>query len=425
MKKFPTAVALAVAALASTTAALAQSTPEFKFSGFGTVGAVHSDNDGADFVGTRFAPNGAGRTRSTSLNPDSKLGVQFDVRFGDRFSGVVQLVSQHQYDNSFTPEVEWANLKYKVSDNLSVRIGRIALPAYVLSESRFVGYSYVPVRPSVDVYTVLPVTSNDGVDFSLRNSFGAANNTFQGFYGVKDTKVPNNAKVKTNHSMGFRNTLELGSLSASVGYLDFDIDLDLPQLAPLFGGIAQFANGAAAVQAPGFQAAAASARAMLDKYKLDGMKMSAISLGAGYDPGDWYVAGEYVQFKGTGIVGDTKAWNLGAGYRLGAWTPFVAYGKSRGDYTPAAAIDTSGAPPLAAGAAALVGGLNASLQAFAFEQKTTTVGVRWDAVRNVAVKAQFDRVALGAGSAGRFVNATPGFAGSSVNLLSVAVDFVF
>lgn len=425
MKNLPTAVALAVAALASSTAALAQSTPEFKFSGFGTVGAVNSDNDGADFVSTRFAPNGAGRTRSTSFNPDSKVGVQFDVRFGDRFSGVVQLVSQHQYDNSFAPQVEWANLKYKVSDNLSVRVGRIALPAYVLSESRFVGYSYAPVRPSVDVYTVLPVTSNDGVDFSLRNNFGGANNTFQGFYGVKDTKVPNNAKVKTNRSMGFRNTLEMGSLSASVGYLDFDIDLDLPQLAPLFGGIAQFANGAAAVQAPGFQAAAASARAMLDKYKLDGMKMSAISLGAGYDPGDWFVAGEYVEFKGTGIVGDTKAWNVGAGYRFGAWTPFVSYGKSRGDFTPASAIDTSGAPPLAAGAAGLVAGLNASLQAFAFEQNTTTLGVRWDAVRNVAVKAQFDRVDLGAGSAGRFVNAKPGFAGSTVNVLSVAVDFVF
>lgn len=425
MKKFPTAIALAVAALASSTVAQAQSGPEFKFSGFGTVGAVNSDNDGADFVSTRFAPNGAGRTRSTAFSPDSKIGAQLDVRFGERLSGVVQLVSQHQYDNSFTPEVEWANLKYKVSDNLSVRLGRIALPAYVLSESRFVGYSYTPVRPSVDVYTVLPVTSNDGVDFSLRNSFGSANNTLQAYYGVKDTKVPGGNKVKTKRAMGFRDTLEMGALSASVGYLSFDIDLQLDQLAPLFGGIAQFANGAAAVQAPGFQAAAASARALLDKYKLNGMEMSAISLGAGYDPGDWFVSGEYVEFKGTGIVGDTKAWNLGAGYRLGAWTPFVAFGKSRGDYTPAAAIDTSGAPPLAAGAAALVGGLNASLQAFAFEQKTTSVGVRWDAMRNVAVKAQFDRVALGAGSAGRFVNAGPGFAGSSVNLLSVAVDFVF
>ncbi len=424
MKKFPTAIALAVAALASSTVAQAQSGPEFKFSGFGTVGAVHSDNDGADFVSTRFAPNGAGRTRSTAFSPDSKIGAQLDVRFGERLSGVVQLVSQHQYDNSFTPEVEWANLKYKVSDNLSVRLGRIALPAYVLSESRFVGYSYTPVRPSVDVYTVLPVTSNDGVDFSLRNSFGSANNTLQAFYGVKDTKAPG-AKVKTNRSMGFRDTLEMGALSASVGYLSFDIDLELPQLAPLFGGIAQFANGAAAVQAPGFQAAAASARAMLDKYKLEGMEMSAISLGAGYDPGDWFVSGEYVEFKGTGIVGDTKAWNLGAGYRLGAWTPFVAYAKSKGEYTPATAIDTSGAPPLAAGAAGLVAGLNASLQAFAFEQKTTSVGVRWDAMRNVAVKAQFDRVNLGAGSAGRFVNARPGFAGSSVNVLAVAVDFVF
>jgi hypothetical protein len=424
MQRTLSAVAVAVATLLGSHAAFAaDAAPEFRFSGFATFGVVHSDNDEADFIGTRFAPNGAGYTRSTSFTPDTKAGGQMNVSFGDRFSAVVQVVSQHQHDNSFTPQIEWANVKYKVTDDLSVRAGRIALPAYALSESRFVGYSYVWVRPPVDVYSVLPITSNDGVDFSWRASFGDANNVLQGFYGVNETKAPG-AEVKTKPAWGFSDTLEVGSLTAHATYINITLDLDIPELAPLYTGIQQFAAGAAQVPLAPFQAAAASALAVYDEYKLEDMKMSAVSLGLTYDPGQWFAAAEYVRFNGKGLIGDSTAWHLTGGYRLGAWTPYVAYATSTGKANTSEGISTEGAPELAEAAAGLNAGLNGSVQSFAFEQKTATVGVRWDVVRNVAIKAQYDRVSAGDGTAGRFANAQPGFDGKA-NVLSLAVDMVF
>src|SRR5688572_13847168 len=98
----PLFAALMVAGLAAGTAH-GQSMPEFKFSGFGTLAVVHSDDRNADFVGTIFQPNGVGFTRPTSMNPDSKLGGQVDAVFNDRWSAVLQLVAQHGYDNSFDP----------------------------------------------------------------------------------------------------------------------------------------------------------------------------------------------------------------------------------------------------------------------------------------------------------------------------------
>jgi hypothetical protein len=72
--------------------------------------------------------------------------------------------------------------------------------------------------------------------------------------------------------------------------------------------------------------------------------------------------------------------------------------------------------PLAAGVDSLLAGQNLA-------QKTVAAGVRWHFHKNVDVKAQWDRVKLPAGGIGNF-RGTPG-AAQTVNVYSVAVDFVF
>ena len=62
--------------LALPLAAWAQEAPSWKLSGYGTVGAVHSDNDQADYLVDAFRPNGPGFTRSWSTDVDTRLGLQ-------------------------------------------------------------------------------------------------------------------------------------------------------------------------------------------------------------------------------------------------------------------------------------------------------------------------------------------------------------
>jgi hypothetical protein len=60
------------------------------------------------------------------------------------------------------------------------------------------------------------------------------------------------------------------------------------------------------------------------------------------------------------------------------------------------------------------------------EQKTISLGARWDFATNAALKLQWDRVRVNAVSYGTFGNVQPDFPkGSTVNVLSAAVDFVF
>ncbi|RZL36056.1 MAG: hypothetical protein EOP35_11800 [Rubrivivax sp.] len=416
---------VAFAVLAAFAAASHAEGIDLKFSGFGTLAAVHSSERGADYVATRFQPNGAGHTRSTDFGTETKLGGQVAAKFGDKVSGVVQVISQHQADNTYKPMLEWANVKVQFNDALSFRAGRIALPSYLLSESRFVGYASPWAHAPSEVYSVLAVTSNDGVDMTWRSGFGDANNTLQVFYGQGSSKLPS-GKAKSKPTWGFNDSVEIGSLLVRGGYTNVSLDLQVGSLDPLFAGIKQFAAGAAAVPVPAFQTSAAQATDLLEKYRLDSMKLSAIVLGMNYDPGAWFVMSELVAFKGDGFLTNSTSWYVTGGYRIGSWTPYATYSSTKAHIDAEAGITAAGGTPLATGAAGINAGINATLTQFNGSQDSLSAGVRWDAVRNVALKLQVERVSVKNGSNGRFANVQPTFPmNAKVNLVTMAADFVF
>ncbi len=396
----PMAVVLASAALCASPALAADASASmFSFSGFGTLGAVHSDEKNADYVGSVFQPNGAGLTRSVAYGVDSKLGAQINARFTDKLSGVVQVLAQHQYDNSFAPRIEWANLQYQFTPELSARVGRIVMPTLMISDSRSVGYANHWVRVPQEVYTVASITSNDGVDVTYRHRIGgSAVNRLNAFYGTSTARVPSGA-AESDPSWGVNDTLEIGSLTLRAGFVRTKLNLVTPQIAPLLGGLA------------------AVSPALAQQYKLDGMSVGNTTLGAMYDPGQWFAMAEFAALHGDGLMPDSNSWYVSGGYRFGAWTPYVTYAQVK------AKIEAQG--PVAGVPAALIDGVNATKHLMSSTQKSLSVGVRWDVARNTALKLQYDRLDVGTNSRGTLANAQPGVQFGKVNVVSLAVDFVF
>lgn len=79
---------------------------DFKFSGFGTLAASHTGYDLGDITGDVFQTSGAGRSRSTSFGLDTKLGLQLSAQFNPQWSAVVQVISKHQEDSTYTVSVQ-------------------------------------------------------------------------------------------------------------------------------------------------------------------------------------------------------------------------------------------------------------------------------------------------------------------------------
>jgi hypothetical protein len=425
MQKRAFAIALSIVAGQSALGHADDENSMFSFKGFGTLGVVHSSEDEADFRGNVFQPNGAGRTHEWDLGVDSKLGGQVSAQFTDKVSGIVQLVAQHQFDNSYRPLLEWANLKYQVTDGLSVRGGRIVLPSQLVSDSRFVGYAQPWIRPPQEVYFVSSITNSDGADVTYQSAIGGATNTAQAFVGTSDAKLAS-GRVQAQPAWGINDTVEIDSWTLRAAFISLNIDLEIDSFDPLLGGLDQVGDAADAL---GFPVAAVQAHALADNYGTSDLDIRIYTIGANYDPGSWFAMAEYVHFNGDGFLLDADSGYVSAGIRIDKFTPYVTYAQLKTDEANAAVIDTTGMPAvLAGGANALAGGINQSLRGFTNSQKSYSAGVRWDFSRSADLKIQYDRLTLEDGTTGRLGNAAPGFApqdGDHVDIFSAAIDFVF
>jgi Gram-negative porin len=405
-----------IASLGIAAARADDATPSFSLSGFGTLGMVHSDNDHADYLVDAFHPNGPGFTRSWSADPDSRVGAQLTGNITLKLSVVLQVVSQQRYDNSYRPGVEWANVKFQASPDFSIRAGRIVLPVFMATDSRHVGYANPWVRPPVEVYSLVPVTSSDGVDASYRLRLGGeTNNTFQATFGSSETKFPGGAGLgtgtaKVRRIVALVDTVESGFASARIIY--GQASLTVPEYAQLFDAFRQFGP---------------QGDAIASRYEVQDRLVKFVGVGATYDPGTWFASGEWAKFDTHSALGAKSAWYVSGGPRLGKFTPYATYARIKADgNTSDPGLDLAGLPPQAVPLAAFLNAtLNSQLDAIP-RQSTLSVGVRWDFWRNAALKVQYDRVGLAAGPHGTFGNVQPGFeTGGKVQLFSAAVDFLF
>ena len=409
-----TVVAAAVCGLSSSLAA-AQSWPALSFSGYGTAGAALSNEERGDYLVDAFKPNGPGHTDKVSVKVDSRLGGQATAELAPRLSAVVQVLMQQNYDDSWRPRVEWANLKFQATDELALRAGRVVLPVFMVTDSRRVGYANPWVRPPVELYSLVPVTSSDGADAIWRAPLGSLANSLQLTVGRSDSRYPNASgfdagTAEARRIVAVNDTIESGAFTGRITY--GEARLTVAAYRPLFDAFAQFGPAGAEIA---------------QRYSVDDRRVTFSGVAASYDPGAWFLMAEWARFDTRSVIGRKSAGYASAGVRLGKVTPYATYARLKAE-SPRSdpGVPLAGLPPALAG---LGGALNAALNrqlAALPEQSTVSLGARWDVVRNAALKVQWDHVRLGSGSYGTFGNIQPGFPlGGAVNVYSAVVDFVF
>jgi hypothetical protein len=369
--------AIGLAGLASATSAHAfDFDPNvFSFNGFGTLGAVYSSEDQAIFTGPGFKARGAGYGDQISMDVDSRLGVQAIAKLSERLTGTVQLVAEQDSHGTYAPQIEWANLKYSFTPDFDVRVGRTAMPSYLFSDTRKVGYAITWERAPTEVYNLLPITNSDGIDMSYKLHIGSATNTIQAIYGENIQDVGGGLTIKSKDVWGLFNTLEIGDLTAKVTYQEQEL--------------------------------------YFNSYKnslFPPAPVKFMALGANYDTGNWFVGGEWAKRKiaGNFIGGVIKAWYVSGGARIGSLTPYAIVAESKPEEAPFFGYST--------------------------EQRSYAVGARWDFMRNFNLKAEYQLLDLPGDSQGMLIipsdpmtqiPVTDYQPGGSVNLISVSINFVF
>lgn len=258
--------------------------PRLSFNGFGTVGLVHSSQSGADYTFDNLQPAGAGRSRDWSPDVDSRLGAQLTALWGPQWTAVLQVISEYRSDGSYSPYLNWANIKYAVTPDLSLRVGRIGMASFMASDSRRVGYANVTARPPTEVYRLLALKDSDGVDLVYRWQQGEFKNSATLLYGRKTVINTSGVHVHSHDVQGIFDTVEYRDWTFHVAYQTRDVDNQNPPLGRF------------------------------------------MSLGVAYEPGDWFFSAEWARalnYSAKGVLAVREAWYLNGGLRLGAFTPFA------------------------------------------------------------------------------------------------------
>ncbi|MDQ5888646.1 MAG: hypothetical protein QG667_1940, partial [Pseudomonadota bacterium] len=357
MRKIPIAAAVAGAlACAALPAQSDEGGMNVRFSGFGTVSGVSSDTDQVEYTPYPGGqPNGV--EKGWSWDIDTMIGAQVNANFTDRFSGVVQVLSKRNAENTYQPQVEWAFVSFKASPEIQIRAGRLGSPFYMVSDYRNVNYTNPWVRPPADIYGQVAFSYHDGIDLLLQKPIGDSNLTVQLYAGKSENRLwaPNSTfDLELNNRIGGNVSFETGPYSVRYGYHQGKLWGDSDRIATVSNALINTPNPLLsptiwALACPG---CAESGEALSMNYK----HASFQGLGLSADWGKYLLMAEYTMRRTeTNALADTNAWYITGGTRVGKLTPYATYSQlKQSSPTSDPGIATRSTNPVVAGTVAVL-----------------------------------------------------------------------
>lgn len=203
MKMTKLSAAIAVATIFSA-GAHASALDNVSVHGFGTIGATYMGGEERT-----FGPKD-GIDEGVSFKEDTKIGAQIRYMATDNLSFAAQ-AKVEAINEEFKPKVSWAYGSYRFNDSLTVRVGRLATPVYLKSDSLDIGYTYSWARPPVEVYGQVPIQSFEGIDVLYSTDVAGQAIGFQAYAGTvleQDFSfLGNKSTVEADKSYGLSATL--------------------------------------------------------------------------------------------------------------------------------------------------------------------------------------------------------------------------
>jgi hypothetical protein len=391
-----------------------------KIDGFGTVGTYKGNSD---IAGVRTDQ----KQRVVSYNDwrfdgDTQASIQATLNPHGKLKAVLQLISKKDINGSNKPTVEWAYVSYPLTSELDFKVGRTVAPIYIMSDYRNLNYAQTMARPQTEMYQVNPITYQDGATARWDKKMGSGMLQVEGFFGKTKVSV-SGGDVDLNRVKGLSVKWGQDSWSLRTGYSWYNASVIAPTVE---------ANIKTLVSLPsvvctncGSVIAAQATRS--------GIEATIATVGATFDNGEWIGQAEWTKRDtNTVVIGSVSGWNVMAGYRYGDFTPYAGTSSYRIDATKTALTPGPFAP------AALKAQLNYLNQSYMGagdpSRDAITFGVRWDFARNLALKAQYERMtmknpAIGAGSGFQsyetsLLGKPNGFDGK-LSMFTLNLDFVF
>ncbi len=385
---------------ASAWASVEDESAAWTISTFGTASLVRAEGEGVTFLPFGTQPSGARQAWKSDI--DSLLGIQARYSVANHGSATVQLTSKRDASNNYRPDVEWAYLSLEPGHGLTLRGGRFVAPLFAASDTRLIGYANLWVRPPVDVYT-LGMSHVDGADLIWRTSWRDSTALFQLWGGRSRQAFPRssasglltNQAVEYEGMAGINLSVQHQGLSLRFAHLRAQQTLITTQGRPE-QGLRTF--GASQSACVGKEALARTTLLCRDlylgfseleaRYDVDHAPFQFTSIGLNSEWGAWRLIGESIWLQHQSRIANSRAGYFTLARSLASITPYLTFSWHRAS-TKAFSVQVR---PEYAQLVKPTLKLYKPAGEEGPQQKTWSLGLRWDARSGWALKAQVDRI---------------------------------
>lgn len=337
---------------------------DFEFSGYVRVIGGYLDEEKAKYKG--YDDN-------VNFKPASLLGLQAQYSINQQWSVTAQVVARAEPSASKDSGLEWLYITYQPTESLQVKLGKLRAPLFAMSDFSDVGFAYPWINLPQQVYDTYMFNTFNGVDVIYKFATDNFDISIEGYYGEEsgDIEVGNNVtSFDADNLMGLIGKFNIDNVELRMAKYSTDLNLQINALSQLRGQLNQlgFDNSANSLNTQG--------RGYADQ-------MSIV-----YDNLDYFLRAEWVKIKtDLSFIPKIESYYLTAGFHYNSFTYHATFGDSDVKIgTPENEIPFGIDPGLDRLAINYQEVFNRS-EPDALQ--TWTIGVRWDLMPNLALKAEF------------------------------------
>lgn len=390
---------------------------DVRFSGFATIGISSENKDDIGFI--RDSNQSKDPDRDTGFEADSILGGQVSTAFGRNWRTTFQLVYRDRPKQNLEESTELAFLGYQPNANLDVRLGRMAVDMFRLSDYRRVDYINLWVRPPTEVYAWILPSSIDGIDAAYQWDYQNQFWRFKVQYGNTEPIIdfPDGSQsidTEFNDFTVATLTMDYDVWRARISYSTATTAASEPAFVAGLEQVGALLSGPVADEANSLASIFRNASKQPVKY---------LQASLSHDDGIWVIDTELADINASdALVPKGLAAYISVGRRWNDWTPYIIWSQFESDqdlYQSQVDWSASGFQGLRDAAIGTINGVQ-------IEQATHSIGARWDIAKKSAIKAQWDRTDIQRGKFAIWAHENNVSAmDQTVNVLSLTINYLF
>jgi hypothetical protein len=339
---------------------------DIQIDSFGSIGGSYQVNKNMIYRNDIKTTDGS--SGNFSFLTHTNFGTQLQYFLNDKLSFTSQIIAKEKQANEKTLNLEWLYGKYKVTNNLSLKLGNLRNPTFFYSDIQNISNAHLWTHLPQEVYSTVPFSTFKGLELEYNVIKDNLITDFRVILGKgnDETVQWHNDSVSTlkkKNVKGISIDAVFSNITIHSSYIKSEVKNSDEKVQNLINELSRYnVNGNFGI------------------YR----DISFKGLGFIYDSLEHFFASEYSQIKvNDNFIGQIDSWYLSYGYKFANFTPYITLSQNKQKRNPKETLTNGQIPSVDEIYTSLIDSGN-------IVQKTKSIGCRYNISDSSSLKLQYD-----------------------------------